>query len=350
MKKHAPVWLDCPVNGFVVPPGAEMQGECAARRGYPCRAGVGQVVASRLGVVLVMLLCWIATAAAQQSTQPVADAQQSGQPAAVQQVCPPPDARVTAAYKYDPRRAADAQPDPATPVQLGEQVALKVDNLGALLGCYDDDPNNPLVLFLSGHPLKNLAAFPPSDPGDGVVYFELRMNDDTRDTWDHLLGSPPLSPISLQASMGPQDGYAIDSAAPLTLRVIPRVWLIVWIAIFVALCAAFFLLARRSNMLRGGGTVASVDSAAGPYSLAKTQAAWWFFVILAAYLLIGLITGDFSTSINGTALALLGIGAATAVGSAVIDASKDNPQNAAAQDAARLQAGLEIDQLEQEIP
>jgi hypothetical protein len=37
--------------------------------------------------------------------------------------------------------------------------------------------------------------------------------------------------------------------------------------------------------------------------------ALWFFVILAAYLLIGMVTGDFSNSINSTALILLGIGA-----------------------------------------
>jgi hypothetical protein len=52
------------------------------------------------------------------------------------------------------------------------------------------------------------------------------------------------------------------------------------------------------------------------------QGAWWFFFILASYLLIGIVTGDFSNSINSTALILLGIGAGTVLGSAAIDASK----------------------------
>jgi hypothetical protein len=69
---------------------------------------------------------------------------------------------------------------------------------------------------------------------------------------------------------------------------------------------------------------------AGPYSLARTQAAWWLFIILAAYILIGLVTGNFATSINSTALTLLGIGAATAVGGVVISQSKKEDQQARA--------------------
>ena len=65
-----------------------------------------------------------------------------------------------------------------------------------------------------------------------------------------------------------------------------------------------------------------------PYSIGRTQAAWWLFIILAAYILIGLVTGNFATSINSTALTLLGIGAATAVGGVVISQSKNDNQQA----------------------
>ena len=53
------------------------------------------------------------------------------------------------------------------------------------------------------------------------------------------------------------------------------------------------------------------------------QGAWWFFIIIAAYLFIGTITSDFSNSVNSTALILLGIGAGTVIGSAAIDAQND---------------------------
>jgi hypothetical protein len=76
--------------------------------------------------------------------------------------------------------------------------------------------------------------------------------------------------------------------------------------------------------------------------------ALWFFVILAAYLLIGMVTGDFSNSINSTALILLGIGAGTVVGSALIDVSKDT-QNAAQTKGAIVATQASLAQLDQGI-
>jgi hypothetical protein len=46
-------------------------------------------------------------------------------------------------------------------------------------------------------------------------------------------------------------------------------------------------------------------------------------------LLIAAVTGDFNGTLNGTALTLLGIGGATAAGSAVVNASKQKEQVAA---------------------
>ena len=52
--------------------------------------------------------------------------------------------------------------------------------------------------------------------------------------------------------------------------------------------------------------------------------AWWFFLVLAAYLFIGVVTSNIATSINNTVLILTGISAATAIGSAVITVNKEN--------------------------
>jgi hypothetical protein len=50
--------------------------------------------------------------------------------------------------------------------------------------------------------------------------------------------------------------------------------------------------------------------------------AWWFFLVLAAYLFIGLVSGDFAHSINSTVLTLLGISAGTAIGGVAVDVTK----------------------------
>src|SRR5258708_32881209 len=81
------------------------------------------------------------------------------------------------------------------------------------------------------------------------------------------------------------------------------------------------------------------------YSLAKLQAAWWFFIIIAAYLLIGIVTWDFYSSISSTELILLGIGAGTVAGGALIDASKNTPEAADAQAKRAAELKLRIEQL-----
>lgn len=55
-------------------------------------------------------------------------------------------------------------------------------------------------------------------------------------------------------------------------------------------------------------------------SLANVQVVWWFFLVAGSFLLIYLITGEFTMSEQ--ALVLMGIGTGTALGAAMIDANK----------------------------
>jgi hypothetical protein len=63
-----------------------------------------------------------------------------------------------------------------------------------------------------------------------------------------------------------------------------------------------------------------------PYSLARAQVAWWFFVILGSFIFILMVTGDYNT-ITTSSLVLLGIGSGTALGSAMVDANKRESAN-----------------------
>ena len=109
------------------------------------------------------------------------------------------------------------------------------------------------------------------------------------------------------------------------------------------------LLARNSNLLRDPGdpppggitqrkvfglfTVKVVPKK--PYSLARWQMAFWFYVIVVAYLFIFIVTGATDT-ITSSVLALMGISAGTGLGAVTVDSSK------------RAQAKTELDQLKAE--
>src|SRR4029450_7352532 len=61
-----------------------------------------------------------------------------------------------------------------------------------------------------------------------------------------------------------------------------------------------------------------------PYSLARGQMAFWFFLVIASYFFLWIVTGDMNT-LNSSVLALIGISAGTALGSAFVDAAKPAP-------------------------
>ena len=218
------------------------------------------------------------------------------------------------------KRISDQREDKKT-VKLGDTILVEVMNLDQLrkeaVAAKKD-----IILFLDERPVVKATAFPPTDPNKNELQFPLKRSEESRELWTHLLGSPPTSlkkPVAV--SVGLEDGYAIPSAEKMMLRIIPGGWLVVWGLLVLGLLALFIWLAGWTDLLRDFGSQPD-DSARKPFSLARTQAAWWFFLILTSYLFIGMITGDFNTTITESVLILMGISAATAIGSAIVDTTK----------------------------
>ncbi|HYD81604.1 MAG TPA: hypothetical protein VEC06_17515 [Paucimonas sp.] len=215
-------------------------------------------------------------------------------------------------------------------VHLRNELSLEIRNLPRLLArAQCGSPRKKIVLFLDGRPVTDVTPFPPTDPSKPFLIFPLQRTEQSRETWTHLLGRPRWDPRPTPVSVGLEDEWPVESKASIQLDVIPRGWFIAWTLIFSLLVACFLALAVKSDLLRDSGR----EPGAGrrkPYSLARVQAAWWFFLVLASYLFIGLITGDYGTTITGTVLGLLGISAATAIGSATIDAGRSRPPGAPA--------------------
>lgn len=109
------------------------------------------------------------------------------------------------------------------------------------------------------------------------------------------------------------------------------------VLVLVAVTAALLYLAMSTDMLRDNtpSTFAGVTSATGKplrraFSLAQSQMAWWFVIVLAAYLYLFLVTGELDT-LTGQALCLMGLGTGTAMGAAMVEQNKTNPILAAYQ-------------------
>jgi hypothetical protein len=227
-------------------------------------------------------------------------------------------------------------------LQLGDRIAIKVKNLGDLL----KDPNctSKPALFLDGQLAKGLNSFQSTDDRD-VLVFDLGPTPDSAAVWKHVFANPFEEgwQREITLNVGWQDQGAFPGKPSVQrINLFPEGWAFFFLVLLLALLAIFAGLAINSGLLRDSppppDTVKVTGDQldwtqpppeAGP-CLARTQAAWWLFIILAAYILIGLVTGNFATSINSTALTLLGIGAATAVGGVVISQSKKEDQQARA--------------------
>jgi hypothetical protein len=220
-----------------------------------------------------------------------------------QEACP---TEVTGAYKV-----VSAAERPSSEIQLGDVIGLKISRLSELdlVKCRGESTGRP-VLYLNGLPLKDHTPEPSSNPDDDVLFFTLERKEDSLDAWASLLGEPTLGTKDVTVSVGYADRFPVKAeGVTLKLRAIPGGWFAFWLLVLALMVGTLILMAAKSNVLRADPIDLGPDEppARGPYSLSRVQAAWWFFLVMAAYLFIGMVTGDFLTSFNGTALTLLGI-------------------------------------------
>ena len=227
---------------------------------------------------------------------------------------------------------------------LGDRVAIGIKGLqqwvGAAKGCEPKTDASEAGkglrdlsqarLFIDGRPVPDL---PLTVDLCGerllfdLVYTTKKENTANRDAWSRILGE------SHDWSRHVVLTVALDGVSPLPvpkpnfdLVMIPKAPFFLWLVIFLVLIAAFWYLAKRSDLLRDMGPQPGPapdprKPYRKPFSLGRCQMAWWLFVILAAYLFIGLVTGNY-LGMTAQAVALLGVSAATAVGAVAIDQNR----------------------------
>lgn len=90
--------------------------------------------------------------------------------------------------------------------------------------------------------------------------------------------------------------------------------LLVFIEIFIV--ALLLYLGRKTELLRDS-VPSQPDFTKRPYSMAKTQLAFWIVVIVGCFIYVYFKKAEFNDVINGTALVLLGLSTATTALSAI---------------------------------
>ena len=242
----------------------------------------------------------------------------------------PGAAKVICVHKYEPQYVDGDHPESPGAVAgcpetedshfaaLGDIVAVRVENVLSLIeqgvAC------NDLRLFMDGTELGGIA--PSScDPPGGYIRFQLVRTAKDRDAWRTLLGSPTGAPRWVPVSIGLSDRRRATRGddAYLYLVAVPP-WEFWTFVAFLAVALVAFFRSRLPNMLRDRQYEVGPGETR-PFSLARCQMAFWFFLVISAYLFLWMVLGELDT-ITQSVLVLLGIGSGTALGASFIDTGK----------------------------
>jgi hypothetical protein len=198
---------------------------------------------------------------------------------------------------------------------LGDRIIISVANLSKLVA--DAGKSHKLIVpFINEMMMRGL--YPEGiDTGNGTIRFQLHRTEKTREQWIALLGKPSKFIKDVSISVGLEDGYPIATQGDkFELIVIHGGLFYLFAILFVIILFFLYFLATRSEIIRDAGPAPAKGRRA--YSLARFQMAFWFFLAIASFLFIWIVTYDLDTVTNSV-LSLMGISSLTALGSIAID-------------------------------
>src|ERR1044072_7569493 len=188
---------------------------------------------------------------------------------------------------------------------LGDGLVVQVSEINSLAE-QAKAQGKAVIPFLNGIPLKGLRPEAPLDANTGSSRFRMERTDNSREAWAVLLGKPSRLQREVVVSVGVEDLTPIETTAPPCQLIVIRPFrAIILLVVFVLAFIWFRHQVHRTNMLRDPGP----DPGPGkqrPYSLARLQMAFWFFLVVGAFLLIYAVTGGMD-AIPNSMLALIGI-------------------------------------------
>lgn len=220
-------------------------------------------------------------------------------------------------------------------VSLGTNAIVQIDGLSAALAT-GKPKLSEFILYLNGYAVAMGADRALSDVANNELAFPLQRTSANMTAWVALLGSPTSFQRPVQVDVGiagQQNALATATGQPLQATlVLVRLWgLIVGFVFLLAVICAMVALGSATDFLRdsqptnfGGAVGANNAPLRRPFSLSQSQMAWWFALVIAAFIFLYFLTGDFNT-LTAQALTLVGIGTGTALGAVMVEKTKTDP-------------------------
>lgn len=200
---------------------------------------------------------------------------------------------------------------------LNSEIQLTIENYTALID-RANEADKKLVLFINSLQINGIKI---NKVDDNHAEFFLRHTEESKGNWAKLLKQRDgFFTNKVSVSIGLEDEEPVKSSVKdFELIFVKKFWFLLCLGLFGIILILFIRLASKSNIIRDSGP--KPKDSRKPFSIGRTQMAFWFFLVIVSFPLIWLITGE-PSEITGSILALMGISSGTALGATAIDTNK----------------------------
>ena len=213
------------------------------------------------------------------------------------------------------------------------------------------------ALFLNDQELKGLdPAVITSYQSQPALLFVLKRSSLNDPFWRDLLGSPRSDHVNVSVSLGRQSGagpsdriVGAPDSARFGLEVFTRLDLALAVGAILLVLILVWGHARNRTTLRDN-LLPQLAPSRQPYSLGRSQMAFWFTLIFAAFVVLFFLLQD-TNVLTSQALLLMGISGTTAAAAVAVDVAKTSPADVAncALRALGLNTYEDVQRVQQEI-
>ena len=171
------------------------------------------------------------------------------------------------------------------------------------------------------------------DPATGKLTFTLKRGPVTQHTpasnaaWEAMLGRPwdssqtgYIRPLRFTIVQALDNTIESLGSGTLNLRILNPVMACSGAILVLMVWTALIVLGNKSGLIKDTGKP-GIKPTDRPFSLSRVQLAWWFAIIVGAYVFLWVVTGDMPV-LSTQALALMGISSVTGLAAVGVENSK----------------------------
>lgn len=232
----------------------------------------------------------------------------------------------------DPLKVTGVESNRGPRIALNDTLKVRVENLDKWVDQAGHDYSK-FVLYVDGNAIPDLPLGLVAN--DKKLQFDLNRTLENKDAWDAVLSRRQgIGDRSVSITLR-QGGVKVQGYATANLIFIKEGWFYWFLCVLAVATILCLWLANNTDIIRDAGEQPNdknesddcdkQSSKSKPYSLARTQLASWSFVVFFSFVFIWMVTGDLA-SLTTSVLTLIGISAATGLGSAIVDDTNRSPQ------------------------